>query len=218
MTIPEQTHEPGGIVQELLRTPLIKDILRSSLTSVKHKDGKAMIHTLMGQDPEVFLSLAVTIPALLNLIVRSIAELGRQMKAQYAPGILTAFMESLAREIDTVSLKECGIVWKDLAASLWKASPEARKALLDAGLAKGPGIGAQGINALSRVINDLERGRPGALSALLSGVLAEVDKAEWSRASHTLAGAFLDQKWHVLSWSLRLLAGRIREKTGRKRS
>ena len=146
------------------------------------------------------------------------AELGRQMNTRYSPEILTEFMESLAGEIDTDSLKECKTVWKDLLISLWAASPGARGALLDAVLSKGPGIGAQSINSLSRSINALERDRPGSISAFLSQTLAQVDRGEWSRASQSLAGALLDQKWGVLLWSWRLLKGRIRKRFGGERS
>lgn len=218
MTTPQQNRDQGGILQELLRTPVVKDILRSGLTSVRHADGRSAVRTVMGQDPEVFLGLAATAPAAMNLLIRSMAELGRQMNTRYSPEILTEFMESLAGEIDTDSLKECKTVWKDLLISLWAASPGARGALLDAVLSKGPGIGAQSINSLSRSINALERDRPGSISAFLSQTLAQVDRGEWSRASQSLAGALLDQKWGVLLWSWRLLKGRIRKRFGGERS
>ncbi len=212
MKAPQQTRDQGGILQELLRTPVVKDILRSGLTSVRHADGRSAVRTVMGQDPEVFLGLAAAVPSAVNLLIRSMAELGRQMNTRYSPEILTAFMESLAGEIDADSLEECKTVWKDLLASLWAASPDSRRALLDAILSRGPGIGAQGINGLSRSINALERDRPGSISAFLSQTLAQIDRDEWSRASQRLAGALLDQKWGVISWSWLLLKGRVRKR------
>lgn len=212
MTAPQQARNQGEILKELLRTPVAKDILRSGLASIRHADGRSAVRTVTTQDPEVFLSLAATVPAAMNLLIRSVAELGRQIKGQYSPGILTAFMESLAGEIDAEALEECKTVWKDLLASLWAASPDARKALSDAALSKGPVIGAQTINGLSRAINALERDKPGSTSAFLSQTLAQVDRDEWSRSSHLLASTLLDQRWGVLSWSWRLIKGRLRKR------
>jgi len=214
MTANRQTDGQGGIVQEMLRTPVVKDILRTSLRAVGHRDGRNTIRTVMSQDPEVFLGLAVTIPAALNVLVRSLDELGRQIKAQYAPGVLAAFLESLARDIDTEAAKECKAVWKDLGSSLWESSPEARKELLDTALAKGPQICSQGINILARAVNDLERQRPGALGAFLSEVSERTDRAEWASAAQTLARPFLDRKWHLLAWMWRLVTGMVRKKMG----
>jgi len=218
MKASQQTRDPGGILQELLRTPVFKDILRSALTSVRHADGRTAVRTVTGQDPEVFLSLAAATPAALNILIRSMTELGRQMNTRYSPEILTAFMESLAREIDAGSFHECKTVWKDLLASLWAASPGTRRALLDAILSKGPGICAQAINGLSRSINALERDRPGTIITFLSQTLAQIDREEWSKASQRLAGALMDQKWGVLSWSWRLLKGRLHKRFREERT
>lgn len=218
MKASQQTRDPGGILQELLRTPVFKDILRSALTSVRHADGRTAVRTVTGQDPEVFLSLAAATPAALNILIRSMAELGRQMNTRYSPEILTVFMESLVREIDAGSLHECKTVWKDLLASLWAASPGTRRALLDAILSKGPDICAQAINGLSRSINALERDRPGSINSFLSQTLAQIDRDEWSEASQRMAGALMDQKWGVLSWSWRLLKGRLHKRFREERT
>lgn len=208
----------GGIIRELLRTPVFKDIIRNNTHALQYGSGSTMVKTVMGQDPEVFLNLAVSTPALVNIFTRALAELGQQLKSQYPPDTLAVFMESILGEIDTGSLKQCGLVWKDLISSLLRSSPEVMKKLAGKALSAGPATAAQTIDILSRALNSLERGSPGALSGFITDMLLHVDRPGASNAARLIAGAVLDQKWHVCSRLFGLMLSRIRKRFTLRRS
>jgi hypothetical protein len=46
----------------------------------------------------------------------------------------------------------------------------------------------------------------------MASVLRNIDGPEISKATLTLTGAFLDQKWHLTSWLWQLIKGRVRKR------
>lgn len=212
MNNPVQTPKQGGIIGELLKTPVFKDILRNNLKGLQYGSGSTMIKTIMGRDPEVFLNLASSTPSLANIIIRSLAELGAQLKKQYPPDTLATFMGSILKEIDKDSLMQCGTVWKELIGSLLQSSPEVTGKIISSALASGPAVTAGAINAVSNTLNSLEKDRPGALSAFITDMLLHIDRPGASGAARLVAGALLDQKWHVCSWLFGLAVHRIKKR------
>jgi hypothetical protein len=154
------------------------------------------------------------VPSLANIFVGAAEELGVQLKNQYPPEMLASFLESVLADVDTASLARCGSVWGDILGSLLAASPGSAGRLLDTALSSGPAFAAQGVDAIARMLNALEQARPGALSATLSRTMARVDRPTASTALAVAANAFLDQKWHVLSWFYGLVRGRIKKRLG----
>lgn len=204
----------GGILDELLKTPVFKDLIRSGARSMGHGNGRSLVKTIIGRDPEVFLSLVVTAPAMANVLIRALAELGTQLRNQYPPETLAPFLESMLGDIDTDSLKQCGREWKELLGSLLAASPDVVNKLADKILSSGPALTAQGINTAARGLNSLEENRPGTVSSFMSRTLDQVNRQAASSALAIVAGAVLDQKWGVLSWFFRLARARIKKRFG----
>ncbi len=216
MSAPYREPRQGGVIRELMRTPVCKDILRENLKAVRSMDGRTLVGALMEEDPEVFLGLIATVPSLANAFLGSLAELGERIGSQFPPGILAAFMESLAGEVDADAARRCGAAWRNVVISLWEASPEIRTELVNTILTAGPKIAGDGINALARGMNSLERERPGTISSFMTGVFSNLDRPEVSKGMKTLAGAMLDQKWHMLSWLSGFVLERMKKRFGRK--
>jgi hypothetical protein len=209
MNSPVMKEKGRGILEELLRTPVFKDIIRAGTRSLSHADASRAVRTLMGQDTEAFLNLVSAVPALANIFIRAFAELGVQLGNQYPPETLAAFLESLLGEVDTGSLRQCGQVWTELLGALLKASPEAVGAILDRALSSGPAVAARGVDSFTRALNRLEENRPGAVSSFMARTLGAMDRPAASSALGIVAGAMFDQKWHVFSWILGFVRSRI---------
>ncbi|HOI06089.1 MAG TPA: hypothetical protein PK213_03050 [Deltaproteobacteria bacterium] len=214
MSTAAQTRRHGSIVREMLKTPAYKDILRASLGSMAHGRESPATKALMEQDPEVFLALMASIPALVNMLLRSLTELGASLKGQYPPEILVAFIESVVDDIDRETLEKCGSVWQELTLSLWSASDGFRGKLLERALASGPKAVAGVIDVISQGIGGLEQDRPGAVSLFLKDLLSRVDRPAAAQSTRVLAEAVLDQKWHIASWAWGLATSRIRKRFG----
>lgn len=209
------TRAHGGILREVLGTPVFKDILRTNLNHVNPSSGSDLVKTLMGQDPEVFLALVSTLPAIVNALTRACLELGVQLQDKFPAELLKSYLEALYRDLDTKDLKECGKVWGGLVSSLWEASSELRAGATRSILTAGPKVVADAVNGLARSVNAFNRGNPGAVSIFLASVLKDLDREEVRQATHSLAGAFLDQKWHVASWAWGLARSRVKKRFGR---
>ena len=64
----------GGVLKEVLSTPFVKDIIRSSLQSRKPDKSHPLVVALIWQDPEVILSILGSIPPTVNSCVGALAE------------------------------------------------------------------------------------------------------------------------------------------------
>ena len=208
------TRTHGGILKEILRTPVFKDILRTNLNQVNPSTGSDLVKTLMGQDPEVFLGLVSTLPAIVNALTRACLELGVQLKDKFPAELLKSYLEALYNDLDTEDLKGCGKVWGELVSSLWEASSELRIGATRSILAAGPRVVADAINGLARSVNAFDRENPGAVGIFIASVLKDLDREEVRQATHSLAGAFLDQKWHLASWAWGLARSRVKKRFG----
>jgi hypothetical protein len=202
----------NGIISELLKTPVFKDLLRSGARSLAHGDGGSLVREIMGQDPEAFLALAVSTPSAANILIRACAELGAQLKNQYPPELLASFLQSVLREVDTDSLGRCGQVWGELLASLLKASPETVGALADKAISAGPAWTARGIDSLAGALNRLEAEKPGTASSFLARALARIDRPAAASALGVVLGAVMDQKWNLFPWLFGFVRMRIRKR------
>ncbi len=204
----------GGILKQFLKTPVYKDILRMNLNSMRPETGSQLVKTLATEDPEVFLGLASSLPIVINALTSACSELAIQLKDTYPPETLKSFMESLAGDIDTKAVGTCSGAWASLVSTLWEKSPEVRLKVRNAVISSGPGAVAGAINAAARTINTLLRDNPKVLSTFVSDVFTHTDKDEIRQATLGLAEAFLDQKWHLASWVLRLARNRIGRRFG----
>jgi hypothetical protein len=204
----------GSILKQILKTPAYKDILRVNLNEMSQKTGSSLVKTLVSEDPEVFLSLISALPTCINVLTSGAGEIAVQLKNLYPPETLKSFLVSLAEDIDKETLSECSAAWSELVSSLWEASSDVRIQAKNSILASGPRVIAGAINTAARSLNALVRDDPNTLNTFVSEVFTEVDKSEIAQVTLSLAEAFLDQKWHLVSWALQLTRRRIRKRFG----
>lgn len=204
----------NGLLKGIIRSTLIKDILRTNLNGMDSKAGKTAVRTLMGEDPEVFFALISSLSVLVNSLIGASTELALRLRDNFPPDLLKSFLASLYEDIDKDAARECCRAWADLASSFWESSPELRQAAGTFILNSGPDIKAGAVNSLARFINSSAEKDPEVFSTFISRVLAAIDTRETGRATRTLAGALLDQRWHLASWAWKLLRSRIRRRFG----
>lgn len=212
MHIESFTQHRSGFLKGLMRSPLFKDILRTNLNEMDPRTGSSLVKTLMGEDPEVFFGLISSLPTFINILIRASTEFAIQLKDKYPPEMLKSFLMSLAEDIDKDAARQCGKAWMELLSSLWGASPELRQAATGFILSSGPKIKAGAINSLARFVNAVTHNNPHTFSTFIASVLRNIDGPEVSKATLTLTGAFLDQKWHLTSWAWQLVKGRVRKR------
>ena len=205
---------PGSILKQILKTPVYKDILRVNLNEMSPKTVSSFIKTLLSEDPEVFLSLTSALPTCINALTSAVGELAVQMGNMFPPETLKSFLISLAEDIDKKAISECSAAWSQLLSSLWEASTDVRLQAKETILTSGPKVIAGGLNTAAHSLNTLIRNDPNTLRTFVSEVFRQADKDEIKQATLSLAEAFLDQKWHLVSWALQLTRSRIRKKFG----
>ena len=208
------TQAQGSILKALMRSTFVKDLIRINMSSMHPDSGRNAVKTLMGDDPEVFFGVTSGLPVVVNTLTGALTELATQLKDKFPPELLKSFMLSLADDIDRDAARECGKAWAALASAMLKASPELRPLAVRTLLAEGPKLKAGAINAFSRFVNGITRDDPQAFSRFVSAVIGNVDEEEIGRAAAAMANAFLDQKWHIASWTLRLVKGRVKKRLG----
>ncbi len=210
--------QEGGILKEILRTPLFKDILRDYLNNIDPKGGPVFVKTLVWEDPEVILSVMGALPAIINWVIGAISELAKQVGPAFPPQLLKSFIVNIGDDIDTDTLKDGLSAYGTLVKGVLDESPELGSALINA--IKGPGVKAagKGITSASRYINKIQREDPNLIGDIISGVISNIDEREFTKASMGLVNAVLDQKLPLVSWAWRLTSGRIRYKFRNKRN
>ncbi|MBN2298726.1 MAG: hypothetical protein JXM72_09035 [Deltaproteobacteria bacterium] len=204
----------GSILEQILKTPAYKDILRVNLNEMRKETGSSLVKTLLSEDPEVLLSLISAATVFINTLVGASGELAVRVRNMYPPEMLKAYLISMAEDIDREAVKECSAAWSELVSDLWKASSDVRLQARKNILTSGPMVIAGAINTAARSINSLVRDDPNALNTFVSKVFRDVDNKEISLATMSLAEAFLDQKWHLASWAWALVRKRMRRKFG----
>ena len=136
----------GGILKALLRSTLVKDLIRINMNARHPDSGRNTVKTLMGEDPEVVFGITGSLPVVVNNMTGALTELASQLN-RLPPELVKSFMASLADDIDRDAIKECGKAWANLASSMLQASPEIKALVVQTILAEGPRINANAINA-----------------------------------------------------------------------
>lgn len=199
----------GGVMKEVLRTPFVKDIIRSNLQNIKPEKARPFVNTLIWQDPEVVLSLLAAIPKVVNSCTGALAEAGKQINEKFSAALLKDYLGSLVKDIRSEDLKEIVDAYTTLFKNLWEASPEFREAVGRIAAEDAPPVIGKGITSACGLINEISRSDPRAVSKFVSDVAANMDGAAFRDATHTIVNAFLDQKLHLCSWTWQLLRKRM---------
>lgn len=200
----------GGVIKEVLSTPFVKDMIRNNLQNIKPDKTHPVVNALIWQDPEIILSVLGSIPAVVNSCTGALGETGRQINEKFSPRLLSDYVGSILKDIDTDELKALVDAYVEMGKNLWEASPEFREAVGKAITEDAPPLIGRGISSACRVVNEISKNDPRAVSTFVSDVAANIDGQELRDATHTLVNAFLDQKLHLISWVWGLFRKRMR--------
>lgn len=202
----------GGVLKEVLRTPFVKDIIRSSLQSRKPDKSHPLIIALIWQDPEVILSILGSIPPIVNSCVGALGEAGKQLNEKFSPELLKGYLGSILSDIDTDEFKVLAEAYATMMKNLWEASPELRETISKTITQEVPPLIGEGINVATKFINDVNKSDPRLVSKFVSDVVKNIDGEEFRDATHTIVNAVLDQKLHLFSWTWQLLRKRMKRR------
>jgi len=202
----------GGVLKEVLSTPFVKDIIRSSLQSRKPDKSHPLVVALVWQDPEVILSILGSIPPIVNSCVGALAETGNQLNEKFSPELLRDYLGSIINDIDTDEFKALAEAYTTMLKNLWEVSPELREAVSKTITQEAPPLIGQGINSATRFINEVSKRDPRLVNKFVSDVVANIDGDEFRDATHTIVNAVLDQKLHLFSWAWQLIRKRMKRR------
>jgi len=205
----------GGVMKEVLSTPFVKDIIRNNLQNIKPDKTHPVVNALIWQDPEIILSVLGSIAPIVNSCVGALGETGRQLNEKFSPRMLSDYVGSILKDIDTDELKALVDAYVEMGKNLWEASPEFREAVGKAITDDAPPLIGRGISSACRVVNEISKNDPRAVSKFVSDVVANIDGDEFKDATHTIVNAFLDQKLHLFSWTWQLLRKRMKRRKSR---
>lgn len=205
-----------GLINEILRTPLFKDILRESLNNIDSKNGRKIAETILWQDMETLFSIIGALPEVINFQIYFIEELGIQLSEKIPPQLLQGYIKETLKQIDTERIKNCMNVYGAIILGLLKHSPELEPAVFE--FIKGPALSdalSNNINKSLRAINKAEQENPGYLSGVISTIMSKVDKEELDYVSMNILKTILDQKppifkmvWNIIKIYVAGLFGR----------
>jgi hypothetical protein len=190
----------SSVIKEILVTPFVKDIIRSSLKSAACEKDPPLVRTLLWEDPEVSLAVLSTLPHLANRCAGSIAEVGREIDEKFSPHLLKSYLTAMGEDIDMNRITACAEIWGKIISNLWEASPEFRETIENYLSKNLPRVLGMGITATARFINEIERQDPRAISRFVAKTLDNTDGKEVEGAVRILFNAVLDHKSRFLSW------------------
>jgi len=190
----------SSVIKEILATPFVKDLIRSSLKSAACDNDPPLIRTLLWEDPEVSLAVLSTLPHLANRCIGALNEAGREIDEKFSPHLLNGYLTAMSDDIDTDRLKACTDIWGKIISNLWEASPEFREYLADYLSQNLPRMLGTGVTATAHFINEIDRQDPGAVSRFVAKTLDNTDGKEVEGAARILFNAVLDHKSRFLSW------------------
>lgn len=202
----------GGVMKEVLSTPFVKDLIRSNLQNIKPDKTHPVVNALIWQDPEIILSVLGSIPPVVNSCVGALAEAGKQINDKFSPRLLSDYVGSILKDIDTDELKALVDAYVEMGKNLWEASPEFREMVGKAVTENAPPLIGSGISSACRLVNEVSNDDPQVVSRFVSDVAKNIDGNEFKDATHTIVNAFLDQKLHLFSWTWQLLRKRMKRR------
>ena len=200
----------GSVLEEVLKTPFVKDILRDYLNNIDPATGSRMVKTILWQDPELVFSLAGAMPAVLNTLICAFSETGRQLSA-FPPGLVDTLAAKVGADLDRETFQEGRAAWAGVIGGILKEHP----ALTDPGtLADMLG---KGITAGAQSLQELHRKQPQLIEQFVARMVANVDRRAIDQAAAALLTAVLNQRLPIASWGLKQVGQRILKRLRPKR-
>jgi len=192
----------SSVIKEIMATPFVKDLIRSTLKSVACENDPSLVRTLLWEDPEVSLAVLSILPHLTNRCTGALAEAGREIDEKFSSELLKGYLISMSNDIDTDRFVACAKVWGKIIANLWESSPEFRKSIAEYLSQNLPCILGTGVTTAAHYINEIDRQDPIAVSRFISKTLDNTNKKEVEGAARIMFNAVLDHKSSFLSWKL----------------
>jgi hypothetical protein len=190
----------SSVIKEILATPFVKDIIRSSLKSAASENDPSFVRTFLWEDPEISMAVLSTLPHIINRCTGSLAEAGREIDEKFSPHLLKGYLTAMGEDIDMNRITACAEIWGKIISNLWNASPEFREALTDYLSKNLPRMIGTGVTSAARFINEINRQDPDAVSRFIAKTLDKTDGKEVEGAARILFNAVLDHKSRFLSW------------------
>lgn len=209
----QEAQYPTGesVLEEVLKTPFIKDILRDYLNNIDPATGSRTVRTLLWQDPEQVFSLAGAIPAMLNAFICAFSETGRQLSA-FPPGLVNTLAAKVGADLDLETFQKGRAEWAGVIGGILKEHPTLTDpdTLAD--------ILGKGITAGAQRLQELHRQQPQLIEQFVARMLANVDRRAIEQAAAALLTAILNQRFPIASWGLKQIIQRIRFRLRGKRT
>lgn len=199
-----------GVLREILRTPLFKDILKNVLSEVDPQAGPPLVRTLILEDPEVVFSVLGAMPEIVNLAIGMFAATGEELSQTFPPRMLKALLAGTASGIDTGAFREGLGHWGGFARGMMGEFPSMEEALTR--------LASDGINSMASAVNRLYREDPRRLGTILSDVISGIDGPGFSEATTALVNTVLDQRIPLGPWIYGLIKSRLRNRLKRMKS
>ena len=190
----------SSVIKEILATPFVKDLIRTSLKSAAGKSDPSLVRTLLWEDPEISLAVLSALPHLVNRCADALSEAGREIDEKFSPELLKNYLTAMGNDLDTDNITACAEVWGKIISNLWEASPAFRKTIADYLSQNLPRVLGTGITNAARFINEIDRQDSRAVSRFVSNTLDNTDGREVEGAARILFNAALDHKSRFLSW------------------
>lgn len=193
-----------SVLEEILRTPFLKDILRDVLSGLDAEKGARTIRTLMWEDTETMLAVLGAAPAIVNFHIKAAAELGCQLNEKMPPQLLVPFVSELFSDIDTETARKGLAAYKKLVqAVIQEADPGLESCIHD--MLTAPALTrnlAAGVNRGAAGLNRIEERHPGTIRDFLTAVVSRTDKNEVNKAVRHVTEAVVAQRPPIftLAW------------------
>ncbi len=130
MEVTLQESEAPGVLQEILRTPWIKQLLQIIVRDVDAATAAELVRNILWEDSGLSLSLMGALPRFVNWLEEFLLELGRQIDS-FPPMLLRNFLGRMGQELDTDRLAEMGRVYASILRKLVWEDDETRSQFME---------------------------------------------------------------------------------------
>ena len=116
-TAPSQSSDLLGarLLRAALGTKAFREIIKLHADEFQRGEGRALVQTFLTDDPELWLGLASASPKLIDAIIDSLAELGKEF-ARMPETLVDSYVSALIRDVDTQKLMQLPAIWAPLLA------------------------------------------------------------------------------------------------------
>jgi len=205
----------ANVFSEILRTPVIKEMLRDYLNSIDPEKGRSRVKVLLWEDPEIVMAFLAALPSMINWTAAALGEMGAQF-SNFTPQLLYGFLKQVSKDIDKDRINYALGAYGSMIKDLYEKNPEFAAGIQNT--LKGPVAAAvgKGIDSSVRFINRAQEDNPNFLAEIVSGITSNIDNKEFKKASLSITNAVLD-KVSFIKIIFRLAISRIKHKFRRKK-